>query len=232
MRRTKGGVITIADSLSLPRPWDENSPSSLEQTWPFLLAEGRAEESGSAFDWHWPLSISGGRAADFKRALRHYGDHLTKSRVSLVVAQFGVVDATPRHLPQKLSGILERTDRILGTNWNRGLRRRSAMYRVYGRPWTSRKQFRDNLTSIVCELRSLQCPILFVPIFQPKSNLLEITRMSLVDDYNKIFLEFSSESSLVDIPVEPELVSDGYHLSTCGHQTLARAISKKVAEIS
>lgn len=35
-----GGIITLGDSISLPRPWDKNSPASLAQTWPFLLVGG------------------------------------------------------------------------------------------------------------------------------------------------------------------------------------------------
>lgn len=104
------------------------------------------------------------------------------------------------------------------------------MYRLYGRPWTSRKRFRENLVSIMKELRPLQCPVFFIPIFQPKSKLLETTRRSLVDGYNNVLLEFSSELTLVDMPVEPELIADGYHLSTHGHQTLAQAISQKLSQ--
>lgn len=183
-----GGLLTFGDSLSLPRPWDRKSPASALECWPHLISSS----THISFHWHWHFGLNGGNARDFLRYTRSLVRHLADTKINAVVVQLGIVDATPRHLPNIIrGGVFEKSiDRLLLALPRAPLlprllplRKRRMLYRLWGKPSTSVKSFEKTMAQIRQSLGALNCPVLVSTIVEPGPKLAALTGTDGVFDY-------------------------------------------------
>lgn len=230
-----GGLLTYADSLSLPRPWDNESPTKVSECWPFQLSQILQPTPS----WHWHFGIEGGQTRAFRDLAKAHAVFLSGSPVVGVVAQFGINEATPRHLPKRFPRFIERAIdfllRRLGAFFRLGsfqpLRRKHYLYRAWGFPWTTPRSFGKFLSQFVEAWAPFKCPILISPILPPGPALLKITghgRIRLEAFNAQIEMVCDRYENAFMMTFEIDLVSDGYHLTPAGHSTFAHAMGAEL----
>lgn len=216
-------MITVSDSLGLPRPGDSLAAQRAQEAWPNFLKE--LLQPGGGLHWH--LGFGGNRAPEIVRYSSRSAHYLRLSGLKLVVAQFGIVDCTPRPIPLLLFQLLIRLrlQRIEGR-----LRRSRVAYRLWGRPWTTLKRFRKAALEFTTQWNNDNCQVVFIAIIPPGPQLANIVGKDFrVEKYNKVLRDLSDEIPSVHfVRLAPELLKDGHHLSKAGNIEVAERLHQFV----
>lgn len=214
------GVLTIGDSLSMPRPWDADSPSGPAECWPNLLSKRLK------VGWHWHVGVGGAMVRDIRRYLGRIINYLDPVNCGLIVVQVGVVDATPRAYPHLIERLLSKAGKLsILTRVVKRIRRARLFYRLWGRPWVSTRAFAKQVSATVLMAKSKNIPIFFTEVAEPGPRLLGLTRRSNADRYNQVLRScVSTLGHGAVVSFRPQLIADGYHLSVEDHILLVDAI--------
>lgn len=189
----------------------------MQETWPDLFRRGLKLGPPES---HWHLGLGGATAPEIVGAFRGSAAYLHESGVRVVVAQFGIVDSTPRPLPARLRSLLIK----LGfSKTERRLRRSRLAYHLWGRPWTTVSRYNDAAQELVSLCEAIGAELIFVAIFSPGPELVDIVGAFDVTRYNRVLEAMASGSLHVHLLRPPaDLLSDGHHLSKAGHRLVAR----------
>lgn len=223
------GLVTIGDSLSLPRPWDEQSAHSPDECWPDLVA------SRELFKWHWHIGIPGGSLRDGLKILLRYGDYLSERTLALIVLQFGIVDSTPRQFPRVVDKGLTAVATFLGLEKaRRKIGQLKVLYRLWGRPWVRRSSFRKTVKEVLAFGEKIGVRICFVEIGEPGDRLRRVTGKSNTADFNRIIWEevARTQSGASVVTYRPHYLADGHHLTAGGHSSLAESVLRHLEFLS
>lgn len=216
-----GGLITIGDSLTMPRPGKLLAAVKPQECWPFMISRDLG------FDWHWHLGQRGASSKDVLKLLVRVLDYVNADECNLVVLQFGVVDCTPRPFPRFFPRLITATRlEAVSPGIAEKLNRARLLYRLWGRPWVAERQFRKNLAVMVGLLEAKGLDFLFIEIAPPGGYLLENVGRSNNERYNLAFREALHSSVRGKLlSYQADLMRDGYHLTAKGHQLLRSALA-------
>lgn len=211
------GLLTVGDSLSMPRPSNPATAQTPSECWPQLLREGVEPL------WHWHLGIGGGTSSDVLRFVRNQMNYLSGTTDLLITVQFGIVDATPRQCPRWLARLVpmaESTIRWLGASKPLGQWR--GLYKIWGRPWISPRVFELNVRNLARLAEKHGAIMLFSSVAEPGPRLLHLTGKTLVATYNALIEKVTREFPCsFMVRYEPELLPDGHHLTLSDHKLFA-----------
>lgn len=208
------GLITLGDSVGLPRPGNAKTAEVVDDAWPHLLFN-----AGTSFSWHWHLGLGAWRAPQIVEACRASAPHLRTSAVGLVVAQFGIVDCYPRWAPYWIQALFYK----LGMKeLFRSISRNPAAYKLGNRPYTSVKRFRRAVNRFVNLWSGNECQIVFVGVIPPGLRLTQLVGDFDYLAYNRVLEDSAAEHDHVHVlTANLDLIEDGHHLSLSGHKDLA-----------
>lgn len=210
-------ICVLGDSLSFGRPKYNINPAD---TWPYKLCE---VSSGKLT----LRSRGGARARDLASDVDQLSNYYPNGYFDLTVVQVGIVDVTPRLLTPRARRLLELTN--IGREMAGWLvRNRSAIER-FGRPLTSRGEFKRDLIALRYTLSSLSRACVYLPILQPTGHLLSNCGdfSGLVKAYNMTMREVVKEQFLnftEKFDYKENVLADGYHLTRKGHEYIAGLI--------
>lgn len=209
-------IITLGDSLSLPRPTNPSTAQRAQDAWPHLL-KTHLETDGVNLHWH--FGLGGWVAPEIVKVFRGSSPYMLDSKVKLVVAQFGIVDCTPRPIPARLRHLLIR---LRSNKIEKKLRRNRFAYRIWGRPWTRLAQYRRSAQDLIQICEIIGARLIFCEIVPPGPRLERIVGPFDVEKYNQVLKDLSLVNPRVDLlRPKADLLDDGHHLSRTGHKQLA-----------
>lgn len=141
MEDKKGSVmVSLGDSLAFPRN-DQESAIAIENTWVQIAHKSSTLQS------LWFRNSGGATSNRVLSEAAHVLSYLPESSAAVFVVQCGIVDCTPRPLPHRAFIFLRELS-------PRRLARCSFLYFLWGKPWVSSKQFRENMENLFRKISS------------------------------------------------------------------------------
>lgn len=214
-------ILVLGDSLSFGRP---KYNIGRFDTWPFLLSQKL--DSDLIF-----RSNGGSRVVDVIHQARSlYGYWFDSSEIvqpffDAIFIQVGLCEVVPRLGPLGLYPILFRIPAF------RKLERYRNAYKLFGKPWTSPRDFSANASKLVDICRQMSTRVFFLQIADPcnylSTNIGDFSPM--VREHNEI-LRSVADSSLIswceEVDASVHILPDGQHLSSAGHRLIVKTIIK------
>lgn len=221
------GLVTIGDSISMPRPGKSDAANFPVEAWPHLLAS-RLEAP-----WHWHIGQRGSRCQQILEGFEGIRDYLDSSTCRVIVLQFGVVDCTPRPAPRSVFQTISIVERFgLGKKLTSTLNSSSLLYKIWGKPWVNVRQFEKCVNRLLQSILSQGIPVLVSEVFQPSGNLLRVTGRSLVDDYNSVLRKVIDQHDDAHLlKYSPLLLADGYHFTKADHAEFAKIAADTIVRL-
>jgi hypothetical protein len=219
-------ILVLGDSLAYPRA---HKGQKICETWPALVQS----YSSDTYLWNrsYPASTSHDILVNMQQLMFYC--RLDYPQIDLTVVQVGICDATPRDLPRAFESLLSVLPRG-ATRIGNMIIALLKLFRIRQKPWVSIGDFENNICKIADNALIISKEVVFISI-APPCHFLLINRPGLDKDvlrYNlaiKHAILNKPTCTLIDpLPIDASdcLLEDGHHLTSRGHQLIAKNILK------
>ena len=217
-------LIVFGDSLSLPRPFDEEGIESFADTWTGQIQKSELVCGITNF------SVGGYTSKDVYKLTLKLSPYLNSSK-NLIIIFVGVVDSAPRAYPKRLNTLFAKVRALLNLLGLKWIPQRSKfLLRIWGRPYFTPKQYRSYLGKIPHLFPKAR--VVFISILEPGGKMIEILGNYNVIEYNLNLRSIDASNVYHLILQDAELHPDGHHLSKKGHLQISDLVTTFLEELN
>jgi len=225
-------ALIIGDSLGAPRP---HRGQNLDSTWPVRLKTKYPQID------IWQRCRAGSMSDSVLKEYHLFSDSI--SDFDLLVIQVGIGDCCPRPYPLFLEKFIMAYGFRRLHKWLSSLY--STLLKFRSKPWISRREFAANLKQMIdtTRERNPRAKICVVKIGTPHGEF--VRKVWNVREYAAAYNEtmeelcrsYGPDSTVASIDpylgFEPEelFISDGHHLTICGHRAVAQTLDPYFASL-